>query len=79
MGYGKTLDYLNPINLWYVVQDTVIPKRHSHIKATQTVPALPVHTMNLSRVAGRLFIKVAGLSGAAAVAMGAYGSHGMFF
>ncbi|KAG8194507.1 hypothetical protein JTE90_013259 [Oedothorax gibbosus] len=76
MGYGKTLDYINPMNLWYIVKDTVVPK-HQY-KATQTIPSLPVNAMNLSRVGGRMFIRMAGLSGAVAVAMGAYGSHAFY-
>ncbi|GFT16927.1 transmembrane protein 256 homolog [Nephila pilipes] len=79
MGYSKSLEYLNPVNLWFTIQDKIIPKGNSKIKSTQTVPTLPVNTvMNLSRVAGHLFIKIAGVSGAAAVAMGAYGSHGFY-
>ncbi|CAL1272272.1 unnamed protein product [Larinioides sclopetarius] len=78
MGYEKSLDYINPIKLWYFVQDKVVPKQSRKVISTQTTPSLPVGTMNLSRVAGHLFIKLAGVSGAAAVAMGAYGSHGFY-
>ncbi|XP_055946812.1 transmembrane protein 256 homolog [Argiope bruennichi] len=78
MGYEKSLDYINPLKLWYFVQDKVVPNQSRKAISTQTTPVLPVGTMNLSRVAGHLFIKFAGVSGAAAVAMGAYGSHGFY-
>lgn len=77
MGYEKSLDYINPLKLWNFVQDKVVPKQSKKVISTQTIPAFPLETMALSRVAGHLFIKLAGVSGAIAVGMGAYGSHGI--
>ena len=46
-------------------------------KETETVIVKEIHKMLPDN--GRAFYRIAGLSGAAAVALGAYGAHGEYF
>lgn len=76
MGYSISLDYVNPKHLLNAAQNIILPKKSVDVKEVQTVA--PQSNMSLVRASGSLFIRIAGFSGASAVAMGAYGSHGKF-
>ncbi|KFM65686.1 hypothetical protein X975_12260, partial [Stegodyphus mimosarum] len=73
MGYSVS-PYLNPLNLWNSLAQLVVPKKETSAKVTQTVCSACANKAMIQNI-GSLFIKIAGLSGATAVAMGAYGSH----
>ncbi|XP_015917385.1 transmembrane protein 256 homolog [Parasteatoda tepidariorum] len=72
---SKAWDYANPLNWLNMIHGSVIPK---HGIKTHAISTPHVCALNLSKVAGSMFVKLAGVSGAIAVAMGAYGSHGLF-
>lgn len=76
MGYSINLDYVNPKHLLNAAQSIILPKKSVDVKEVQTIT--PKSNMSLIRASGSLFIRIAGFSGASAVAMGAYGSHGKF-
>lgn len=79
MGYSINLDYVNPKHLLNAAQNIILPKKSVDVKEVQTVQTIaPKSNMSLIRASGTLFIRIAGFSGASAVAMGAYGSHGKF-
>lgn len=79
MGYSINLDYVNPKHLLNAAQSIILPKKLVDVKEVQTVQTItPKSNMSLIRASGSLFIRIAGFSGASAVAMGAYGSHGKF-
>lgn len=79
MGYSINLDYVNPKLLLNAAQNIILPKKSVDVKEVQTVQTItPKSNMSLIRASGSLFIRIAGFSGASAVAMGAYGSHGKF-
>ena len=76
MGYSVNLDYVNPKHLINAAQNIILPKKSVCVKEVQTVASQS--SMSVIRASGSLFIRIAGFSGASAVAMGAYGSHGKF-
>ncbi|XP_035214197.1 transmembrane protein 256 homolog [Stegodyphus dumicola] len=76
MGYSVS-SYLNPVNLWNSLSQVVVPKKETSSKISQAVCSACANKAMMQNI-GSLFIKIAGLSGATAVAMGAYGSHGFY-
>lgn len=76
-GYAINFDYINPTHILKSAQDIFLPKKTVDVKQVQAFSSSPASAMSLIRGSGSLFIRIAGFYGASAVAMGAYGSHGI--
>ena len=62
---------------WFSSAWTGVTSAVSHILTPSKVEQIIIREIEMNPSSGRLFVRIAGLSGAAAVCLGAYGSHGM--